>query len=674
MPLRRAIAALVVCLAAASARGAGFGAIPMGKCVGASPAAPLPEGPALDLSSEPQSGEIRERLKAAGFSVSSDGRRALDAQGRPLTAAYLRWLESPADFSTLHPPQSLWAALQGAGYRLDESDCRLSKIDGGALSNWQYLSAGRSDSGGTQLTALETLLASLDALPPSAPVPPRILARMKELEKAGSALPPSVLADLAAKGATAGQVAGDARVLYQRQSAEFDGALTLGALAKSDAAGVVWSPGPAGKPGPITSAQAKLGSLLASDVVAALSRSQTGRRLLSHFRGKDGSLKLPQFLVIKTNQRPDTPGQYGAYFSSDEDTMVLNHWQAEDSLLEHMTLAEKKRFADRLSDPDALGRYLEAHPPERARVIGDIDEIFYHELVHAWQDRRSRLDVAMNAGIIPGYNPLEKEYEAYRDQMRYDFDKSRAKPDAAADSGYVRGYCGFPLLKSYGEFTTVIERSYMSSFVGMLPLQDIAFIQKERERASMPRIGDGLYRDAVQSLKMVGLWRGDSVLHQAITDARARANAFRAGDLPAMRARALGPLPTAYEGEGHFDWAIDFIGAVSPTNPGVKTAVQNWARAAKPSWTKLDGEHLFEQTSAIKSYMKYASLGILAPDAAVRAEYARGVHDYIDAILQDKSAGPAQKKVWAAEAVGLGAFLPKDDPWLRKIAPPDPPR
>ncbi len=664
MPLRILLAVLAVFACAQGARADdGFGAIAMGRCVGDTPPPALPEQAPLDFRSRPDGVAELKALAFLGYKTSTQTGVALDPQGRPVTAAEVSRLLAPADFSTLRAPQSLWSALQSSGYRLDEKTCFLSQPGGKPLTYFDYLSAQRGNAAQDERQALEVLQASLAGLPPEAPVPKDVLARMKRLEQAGEQLPPRLARELNAAGATAGGVSRDARRLYVDQTKMFDGQAALKPLAEQAIPDFSATPGPAGTPAYVTSSEQRLGGFLASDVVAQLSKTPSGRRLLAQFAAKNGVERLPTFLVLKTNQRPDTPGQYGAYFDFTHDTMVLNHWQAESSLMAALSPAQRKAVGTSLSDPRALRQFLEQHPKERAHVIGDIDEIFYHELVHAWQDRRSRLDVALMRGILPGYDPLEKEYEAYRDQIRFDFEKARPRPDVAAESGFMP-MVGYPLLQSYPKFTTTIERMYMSSFVGMLPLKDIALVQKERESTARTLIGDDLYRDAVEGLKLVGLWQGDAALSEAITDAKSREQAYRRGDLPALRAQAVGPLAERYEAEGHFDWAIAFLSAVAPQTPGLKAALSRWAAAAVPTWARAPKDAALDsQLKAISGYMVLQYAGALPDNRNVDAEYARDARLLVARELTlAKTADPASAKTLRQTAASWSDLLPKDDP------------
>jgi hypothetical protein len=643
----------------------------MGRCVGDGTPAQPPTGssPMIDFRKQQDGAESLKQLASLGFKTDEQSGAAYDPQGRPVTYAYYAWLETPVDFSQERVSQSIWNAVLSEGYRLDESSCRLASPSGQPLMKLTMLFLRHNIDLQMQNISIESLKVKLSGLNAAAPVPDSVRRQMSEMQTAGVKLPPQILQALQRPGTTVGSLSRSVDAVYLDQTRFFDGQRSLSQLTSAAMPSKTPPGTPAGKPVQVISEEQRFSNTLTADLVAKFGQSVTGRELLSHFRGKDGALHLPLMLVLKTNQRPDEVGEYGAFFDPSHNTMVVNHWQIESGLLAILPDADKNRIRAGLSDPRVLRQYLEQHPKERAQLLGDIDEVFYHELVHAWQDRRDRLDIEMMNGNVPGYNPLAKEYEAHRLTYRYDFDKASRDPNGLMRSGY-RTYALSMLKEDYDLFRDHISRLYMSSFAGSQELNDVAHIQAARESTARKLLGDGLYMRSIESLKMVGLWHGDEALKAARSDYAARESDFIHNALPEIRRQALAILPDYYEREGRWHWAELILDSLPDNFPGRDAALSRWSRGIEPelSLKPKNDTDLQDRLTDFKFYRGLVSVKKADWTPALHDAFYRDVHSDIASLLEKAKDDPTQRAALISIADSWVSVLPKNDPDRARVA------
>jgi hypothetical protein len=668
---RTAVLVFSVCAligARASAADIAIADVPMGRCVGSQPAAEPPSdgGPAVDFRAIKNATEYLPALTSLGFKTDERTGTVSDPQGRAVTQAYLARLLAPVDLSQERIPMALWSALVTSGYRLDETTCRLALPSQPPVTRIELMITRREAALDLQKMAVESLKVKLEGLSASAPVPDSLRRQMDAMQGAGVELPPELLKAMKTPGATVGSLSRSADAAYLQQTRFFDGQRGLGNLTES-ALPKEWTPGKAaGAPSGIQPEERRLGDMFAADIASRFAQNGPGRELLGRFTAKDGSVHLPPILLLKAQQRPDDPTEYGAYYDPSHDTLTLNHWAVERDLLNQLPEKERARVGQSFSDPRALRLYLEQHPKERAAILGVIDEVLYHELIHAWQDRRDRLDVEMLRGNAPGYNPLAKEHEAWREQCRYDFDKAGRDPSALTRSGYAP-YC-LLMLKDYDSFRDAISRIYMGGFAGSQELGDVARIQAARESTAKRLMGDGLYQSAVETLKLVGMWHGDEALKQARTDYDKRQSDFVYTTLPQIRVQALTALAPRYEQAENFYWAYLVLSNLRFDTPGLDGAVRRWAAAAAPALVKTpkDDAANVESLSELAFAIGAAKIAVTP---AIRDAYLRDVRSYVSMQLKTAAAAPsAQRAGPLAQAASWIAVLPKDDPLRARVA------
>lgn len=528
-------------------------ALPEGKCTGGgqAPAAPVPAGSApYDLRANPIPADHRPYWELMGYRFDDAAGRLLDSGGAMVPQAALDALRRPFDASYERLDASVWSAFMHNGYRLDESSCRLIGPDGNPLDSLtmkMWAAVGRRSQ---THSALEALLAKLRGLDPKAPVPKAVREEMLALASAGSELPPSIKALLARNDATIGELRRPAAASYADMTKFYDGArsLTDAALSALPAGS---EPGIAarrkGIPDPDERA---LGRLLGEAFSVEIAKTAPGRELLSHFIGPKGA-NIPDIMVLKLTQSPNDPHAPGAVYDYTADRMVINHWEVVRVLHARLPPEKLAPIAARLGDAKQLLRLLKEHPSLLPVITDNIDVIYFHELTHAAQSRRDRLDDEIIRGNLPGANPLSKEHEAHRSHCRYLLSKDAA---AVARSDW-RPYC-MELLRDPDAFKDRVTSMYMSTFSGSATLDGVRERQAVRRATARGLEGaGGLENWLKQKLKQFGYFTGDVELSKYRADVDRREKEFLAG-MPSLRREAGGALVAHYEKTGAPDRAL----------------------------------------------------------------------------------------------------------------------
>ncbi len=560
MPLSALLAALVTCAPAVSAADApripaahlpaaqqGLQPLP-GRCAGqAGPDLP-PEGGTPVNPADPGLASWASYWRLTGVHPDASGKRLLDARGRPVTREGLAWLAAPVDLSRRLLPSNLWTGLALQGYRLDEATCRLIAPSGRPVTRADMEMIAAENRLSLEREALENVREVLRGAESGRPVPAQALARIKALDAAGVRLPADVRTLLdGGRVPTAAALSAGVEAAYARSTRFFDGQSTLKGLGEAALPVVPGFNAPTAPPAYHGSEEQRLGELLSGDLRKIFDGNPVSRELMDHFRDAKGAIHLPPMLVLKLTQSPDDPNQPGAVENPENGSLTLNHWEVERYLLAQLPPEQRAGAAKRFVDPAALRVFLETHPKERAAVLDRVDEVVFHEMVHSWQTRRSGFDIEMRRGNIADANPLEKEFEAHREQCRYLLTKSLRDPGALARSGYS-DHC-LDMVSGYRGFRRGIRDMYMRSFAGSQMLDDVADRQAQRESMARRLMGESLYQDARQLLKLVGMSRGDGELSRFRRDMAARERDFATRTLPALQ-RDLAALPARADAGG----------------------------------------------------------------------------------------------------------------------------
>jgi hypothetical protein len=489
-----------------------------------------------------------------GYRPDAARRRLLAPTGEAVSQPEVAFAREPYDARLERVDANTWNSLQRQGYRLDEKTCRFL-LDGRPVTRLEVRLYRFWSGKGEELQAVQSLRAALAALPRGRPVPPEILKKLQQLKAAQVQLP----AGLEAKLNSAADVRSALAAVDQAHEAAarfWDGLTPMSAQLKAAMPAVAgWTAGQADG-AYAAEAEARLGQLLASDVQSLLAQYPAGAELLARFKGRDGRVRLPAVRVLKVSQRPDDLGfgQSSAVYSPSSDSITLNYWPMARQALAAAPESERARLAKEFADPGRLSAYLAQHPDARRAFVQACDVELYHELVHAWQGRRGKLNVEMLRGNLAPLNPLEKEHEAFREMFRYFHAKLVKDPAATMKSPWFDSYLA--LLGSYDEYRDHITRQYMSTFGGYADMPTLEQIQKDR-RGLARRMGARSPSDwARQGLKLIGLGHGDEALREFRAEETARSREFAGKEWPKMRGQGYGVLLAEFQRVGRTDKAL----------------------------------------------------------------------------------------------------------------------
>jgi hypothetical protein len=541
--------------------GASAPAVPMpeGRCTGhgAAPApAPVPAGgPPLDLRASPIPAQERVYWEMIGYRVDDKADRLVAPGGLPVTQAHMDALHRPFDAATERLDASVWQSFVYAGYRLDESTCRLMGPDAKPLDTVTLMVWRESNRRQQAHMAMETLLGKLEGLDASRPVPEDVRKHMLALAQAGTVLPPRIRELLKRAGTTVGQLRAPATASYAESTRFFDGQRKLADVAEAAVPGS--GPGVAsrrkGIPDPD---ERRLGATLSAAINAEMAKTAPGRELLARFSGRKGG-GMPDVMVLKLTQSPNDPNAPGAQYDPSGDRMVINHWEIVRALHARLPPEKLARIKDRLADAKQLSRLLAEDPSLLPVFVDSVDVMYFHELTHAAQSRRNRIDDESLRGNLPGANPLAKEHEAHRAHCRY----LLSKPPAAVDRNPWRDYC-LGMIRDPDAFRDNVTGMYLATFSGSARLDDIAARQEVRRRTARSlEAGGGLRNWIEQKLKQAGFRLGDAELGAYRADVDRREREFLLG-IPALRREAGGALVDYYEGSGAPDRALALAGSL----------------------------------------------------------------------------------------------------------------
>ncbi len=467
--------------------------------------------------------------------------------------------DAPLDLRTLSPQErkrfeDARMTLQMMTYRFDDGDgAILSPRTHAPIS----LSRGRQLldilGQGKVYGAIERMNAVLQGQDPGKPLSPQNYQKLDELERAaGSHFPPDLAKLLSASGAGPSKPLLDAfwtRYLGQR-------ALSDQAMAQTAADAVE---APAGRSAAsvraayFDAAEQRLGDKMRQDVAADLSQYETGRKLLAHFRNGKGVLELPAMLELRDDAR------YGAFYDSGAKDLVLNETYIVNAVVAAAPASQQAALRLQLSTPQAVADYLGKDDRAMNQFVQDNDIAIIHELTHAWQDRRDRVDTAMNRGMLPGADVIPDEWEAYRKQNELIGEQLARDPAGAlrrlqaVAPNYLAGYERF--VTDFRGWQDGITREYLATWpesAATLPqLQDL---QKMREEAARQ---DGLFAQ----VKAYFGWGADAA-NARQTESDDDTARFEKQRYPAIRVQGLLALAQAY-GEDEPDSAYRYASAAA---------------------------------------------------------------------------------------------------------------
>ncbi len=422
----------------------------------------------------------------------------------------------PADWRRAGLDAAAQDGLRSLGYGLRDDGAVLDPKTRAPLSDPQLKEAVARLGLSAQRLALERL----SVLLAGGPLTPEGRARVEALK---GDLPDSVV-----KALDAGSSLADLRAVTDGALADaaayFDASRTL-ADARAAAA-----PVRAGVPGPrprlpyLSIGEQALGNSLRAAAAATLGRDPYGRSLLAKLAGPGGKPDLPPIVV-------EDAGGAAAAYEYRRGVVVLDR----ESLLDAATGAvpPKDRVALRrsLSSRAALIAYLNARPDLVAGFAARNDAVIFHELVHAWQDRRDGAMREMSRGVLPDSLLLDYEQEAWTMKNLYLQSKLEHEPDSVVDDAELDDY------RAMMRDPTAWSQALRARYAALAPVQamDIPEAQEVARRRLAEirarRVSTG-EQQKIKALDLLAMTRAE----RALADARADSDARLAADAAAVKA------------------------------------------------------------------------------------------------------------------------------------------
>lgn len=442
--------------------------------------------------------------------------------------------------------------LQAGGYRFDE--------DAGTLispSTHQPASTPEIQRYVDQIVlyrahaAVERIQDLLKGLDPDKPVPPEIAARIDQIVKDTPGFPADVAKVLeGAHVAKAGELRTEALKSYLALTrlvesdifsfnARVNGAKPVETGWRNNPQVVAYQ----------TAEERAVGERLSRAAVDYFGRYATGRELLDHFRDDKGQLKLPDMLVLKIMSGAE------AVYSASDRALICNLGPMARSIVERAPADKQDALAKQLATVKGLNEYLVKDPGALSAFLQANDVAVYHELTHAWQDRRQRLPSEQLRGNAPGYDPIECEWEAFTNQNRFLHEKLLKDPDAAMRSVYFPAYRS--MLADYGQFTDGIARQYLQLIPGgSATLPEMSTLQGDRVGATKTMMGGSISAYVHGLMKLAGMAFGSTAMAEAQSDYQARRDAFQKDELPRMRVEGNLAIANKLDAAGDLSGAL----------------------------------------------------------------------------------------------------------------------
>jgi hypothetical protein len=502
-------------------------------------AAAAPDAP-VELSQQKITADTRKEFELLGYKFDDKADHILRPDSQPLTEGQLADLVSPYDFHQQPVTDQERMQLLLAPCRFDEPSAHILCLDSKTQAKTPLPKLGmaymrfqvRVQTGHSLLERLDLLLSGQ---PADKPVSPEVAAKAKAMLAEGptDALSPTLVSALNAPGAKAGDLRSQVDKAYTDSTRFFDGQTKLYDRFK-EALPVI--PGYNERKTPpqfFDDNERKLGQALRESAQAHFAQNPLGQELLAHFKDKDGKISLPPFLLLNIDPR------YGAAYNPSNKTIVVNQQYVVDGITKDPALRKQ------LADPQKFAAYMLAHPEAREAFFKQHDIDLYHELTHAWQDRRDPLLSDMNRGDTPGVIHVEYEHEAFLQEMRYFHWKLLNDPNSVKDNPWLSNYMG--LLSNFDQWRDGITQQYYQLWPresATLPTAE--GLQQERISTARRLMGESLYQAASEGLKLLGLYRGEQDLTQVQDQSEKRMDQFKKGEYLTMRAQGIPAVAKLY--------------------------------------------------------------------------------------------------------------------------------
>ncbi|MBI5623793.1 MAG: hypothetical protein HY924_08450 [Elusimicrobia bacterium] len=432
------------------------------------------------------------------------------------------------------------------GYRFDdENGTILSPQTKGPIETAEVEQVLAWSEAGNRHLTLERMSHVLLRQNPGQPLSPEAAAELQRLAAAhGDALPRAVLDALAAAGPNTKALSGDVLKAYEDSARVFDGqpsplqrlGVALPVLGRWNA--------PARLPDYFDDAERRLGTLTAAAIKSRMERNPVGRELLGRFSGRDGKPKLPALLALKLEER------YGATYSGMNDAVILNHDAVVQDVLARAPPDEQAALRSKLKGPKALAEHLARNPQALEDFIARQETNLVHELTHAWQCRRSQLNVEILRGNAPGINPLEGEHEAFLTSLRYLHQRVIAGDPTAVKEALEQ--TTYPkLISNFRSWRNDITELYVQHFPeGAALLQTGLELQNDRIRLARRMAGEDNWSRLQFILKKIGFERGTRAMQSEMKSYTRSFADFRTKEYPKLQQEGLSALAAHFASRG----------------------------------------------------------------------------------------------------------------------------
>ncbi|MBI3553065.1 MAG: hypothetical protein HY077_11170 [Elusimicrobia bacterium] len=493
------------------------------------------DGEPLDFKKTKVEGEARRQFEYLGYRFEEKTGRILGPDGTTLGLEKFKDLVSPYDFHKVPVPDEERSQLTIEGCRFDEEsghilildDKTKAKVPLPKLTLEFFQKQSRLAAGHEILERMSLLLSQQ---PSDKPLPDEVKAQLKSmLERSpGAAVPEALVKAINAPGAAVPEARALVEKAYTDSTRFFDGQQTLGEHFKS-AMPVLPGWNKPHKPAQFfDDNERRLGNALRASAQEHFARSPIGQELLDHFKDKHGKVKLPPFLVLDIDER------MGAVYNQTNKTVVVNQRYVVDGLTAHLPERERDALRLELKDSKKFAAYLLAHPEAREAFLKQQDVTIFHELTHAWQDRRERLFDEMGRGNTPAVIHLEYEHEAFIQENRYMHWKVLHDPASAKDDPMLPSY--MEMLSDFDKFRDGVTQQYYQLFPkNAATLATVNDLQKERVSAARRLMGESLHAGLVEMLRLFGMARGSSQIKRVESSSRKRMEAFLKDEYPRMQ-------------------------------------------------------------------------------------------------------------------------------------------
>lgn len=513
----------------------------------------------LDFRETPVLPEVRADLEKIGYIFEETHGGVRKPREWPLEKAQFRAFLEPYDLKANPIDETLRVSLLLRGLRMDQDAGRI--LVGEPVrpaTNLEIQAFKKTMEDSQRANSLERLTQFLSEQNPDRPLHFNHWIKAKGLGAEG---PPDLVGALQNPNQKAGDLLSAARGAQLEGARVFDGKKSLPDWDK-DTQPVKPDWGGASRAPYAGDVERRLGSLLSASAQAHLAKNPAGRELLDRFRGKNGKVELPAFLILPINDSMD------AAYSAPNKALIFNQTYIVRGMTEKLPESKRTELRQELADPKKFAEYLLAHPEARDAFIAGHDVQMVHELTHGFQDRLGTLSEEQERGNLPPGTIIEKETEAFFAHAKYLHYKLVHDPESVRDNPRLEEYGSF--LADAGGFKDGVKDAYTENYpTGAATFPTLKSIQRERISQTRLLMGEKAY-EKIGELKLRGLEAGMKELEAEESRVSARMLKFMTEEYPAIKIegrRRLAALlivkarlePEWYKRNGYLDSAQKLV-------------------------------------------------------------------------------------------------------------------